>query len=779
MSTSSVRQRSGRRGHTSCDFCRTRKLRCDRPLPCTSCKTRGKICHFEGILATPAAPSAHRGRNTSASATPTPVSASAPFRQTSTPGFTPNPLLPVAPTLSPPQDELLAEIQAFRQLAQRLEKRIQEHATNANHDSGPIRLSPSASSTSEGQLVSPASLGRLGDVVAHLERVSMSQSSPDPIYRHDLVFNIDRIRAIPQAPTYTTQLGKPTPCVWLPLQTEANVLVNSYIRDLSYIQHVLHPPSLPATIDDTYRQVGGQAPVQSGHLILLFSIIACATHIWGPQEDDDNEHSLFVSSAQANAQTPLWIKSAYAVLNAAQDNVTPTLETIQGIIILSFVLSNLEGVSIRYRSLISTGLLLARELGLHRIDSASNAHVANALRVEMSRRVWWYLVATDWYSFTCSSGEAHFGILIVFSRLLAARYGGPCEGVYQTHPRHMTVNRPLNINDIDIGPNGISAESPATEPTDMSYFLERLRLAEISRSIVDHSLMSATSLGRPNYYTQVMAMDFELDQLIKNMPTFFQLTNYEHVSDPSRARSIFTQAYMLNSLMHTQRCKLHITYLTSESKDNPAYAASRDICLRSAQQITRIETQLLRSRQPFVRVRLRLTAILYSIFMASIILLMDVCVHRPASLQRELFNGDVAEALKILKDARSHSLAAAKLFESLMQIVAKHCAQHPQLPMTQTPSVSSPLVGLSHGTSASSLIFNSMHSPFRHDSLSLSGNTANFNPSSVCDDLQRGNTCEPAVVANALPTQGMEDVVNMDNIDWGDFFSDMLSSSLL
>ncbi|KAJ4347482.1 hypothetical protein N0V95_005403 [Ascochyta clinopodiicola] len=351
----------------------------------------------------------------------------------------------------------------------------------------------------------------------------------------------------------------------------------------------------------------------------------------------------------------------------------------------------------------------------------------------------------------------------------------------------MTVNRPLNINDIDIGPGGISAESPASEPTDMSYFLERLRLAEISRSIVDHSLMSATSLGRHSHYTQVMAMDFELDQLIRNMPPFFQLSNYEHVSDPSRASRIFIQAYMLNSLMHTQRCKLHIAYLTSETKDNPAYQTSRDICLRSAQQITRAESQLLRSRHPFVRVRLRLAAILYSIFMASIILLMDVCVHRPASLQRELSNGNVAEALNILKDARSHSLAAAKLFESLMQIVARHRSQHPQLPLTQTPaapafaSAAAPLAGLSHGPpSASSLIFNSMYSPSRHESSSSSGGqAANFNPGSVRDDAQMMSAAEAAGFANSLPTQGMEDVVGMDHFDWGDLFSDVLSSSLL
>lgn len=370
-------------------------------------------------------------------------------------------------------------------------------------------------------------------------------------------------------------------------------------------------------------------------------------------------------------------------------------------------------------------------------------------------------------------------------RLLAARYGGPNEGIYQIHPRHMTVNRPLNINDGDIGLNGI-AERPANEPTDMSYFLERLRLAEISRSIVDHSLMSATSLGRPSSHTQLMAMDFELDQMIKNMPPFFQLENYEHMSDPRKTSSIFIQAYMLNSLMHTQRCKLHITYLTSESRDNPAYAASRNICLRSAQQITRAETQLLRSRHPFVRVRLRLAAILYSIFMASIILLMDVCVHRPSSLQRELLNGDAAEALKILKDARDHSLAAAKLFESLMQIVERHRAQYSQLPVTQTPTVPSSsytgfaMAGPSHPPPASSIIFSSMHAspPPRQSSMGFLGDPAIQNYAGVRDDAERGNAYEAAALGTTMPTQNMDDMVGMENLEWGDLFSDVLSSSL-
>lgn len=84
------------------------------------------------------------------------------------------------------------------------------------------------------------------------------------------------------------------------------------------------------------------------------------------------------------------------VIKSGENGPPLALETIQGIIILAFAVSNTEGVSLRYRSLISTGLLLSRELGLHRIDHESNAATANTIRAEMGRRVWWYLVSTDW-----------------------------------------------------------------------------------------------------------------------------------------------------------------------------------------------------------------------------------------------------------------------------------------------------------------------------------------------------------------------------------------------
>jgi hypothetical protein len=352
---------------------------------------------------------------------------------------------------------------------------------------------------------------------------------------------------------------------------------------------------------------------------------------------------------------------------------------------------------------------------------------------------------------------------------MAARYGGPSEGVYQTHPLHMMVNKPRNIDDAELVEGESDFEEPTTQSTSMSYFLQRLRLAEICRSIVDHNLISTTGLGRPNYYTHIMAMDFELNQFISQMPQFFQLDSYEPFSNLSRANSVYIQAYMLNSHIHTQRCKLHLAYLTSGPSDNPAHAASRHTCLQSARHIIRAEQQLLGSGHSFVRIRLRLAAILYSVFMASIVLLMDACVNRPHSVQDEGLDGDAAEALAILDDIRGHSLAAAKLLESLLQIVARYRAQQQKVSEKRCTSPQD-----TRCNSASVYSGNTSSGCVHHE----------HEPSLIVESAASTNR---SVSYGAFTSQtshdddflmdGQQDAMYPDHLEWNDLFSDLASAS--
>ncbi|KAE8383478.1 hypothetical protein BDV26DRAFT_251807 [Aspergillus bertholletiae] len=746
--------RSHRKGQYSCEFCRARKLRCDRPLPCTNCVSRGKTCHF--------GPSAGQQ---STRAPRTGISSAVRLQQQQQVVSHPTPPPPQlsSPHPSGPDEGLLVEIQALRKLAQDLESRVVRSTGRQPDNNGgdcpllPAHTSPESSGVEIGA-ASPSSLGQVSQVVAHLEHVSMVQNPQEPIYGGDLVFKAEHIRTIPRVPSYTVQLGKLTRCVWLPLHEEARVLLDKFITNVSYIHHVVHHPSLPATIDTIYRHISDQEPVKPGHLVLLLSIVTSATHAWTSHDDAEGEGTLFSSPAEANAQTSLWIKATYDVLNTGQNCPALSLETIQGIIILSFIICNLEGVSRRYRSLISTGLLLSRELGLHRIDHEPNAASRDIIEAEMGRRVWWYLIATDW--------------------LLAARYDGPGEGVYQANPRQMIVKKPHNINDVDLLDAGLPLDSPISQPTEMSYFLQRLRLAEISRSIVDHNPMTATSAGGASHYAHVTAMDFELDQMIQDIPSFLHLDAYEGSCD-STMSGTFIQAYLLNSVIHTQRCKLHLTYLTSGPNNNPAYTSSRETCLKSARQLIRAEAQLERAQHPFVQIRLRLSAILHGVFMASIVLLMDACINGNGSVQDEIRYGEAAEALRILENARSQSLAAANLLESLTQILAKHRAQQ------QVARVSAPLqLGATSTTAIASttpsMSTASAHMYQRPDSLSLAA-TPNPVIESRTDSIS--NIPDQMPVMTAQPSysnqlaQSLEELVDIDGFQWDDLFSGMEASS--
>lgn len=209
------------------------------------------------------------------------------------------------------------------------------------------------------------------------------------------MLKIERIETIPHAPAYRAHRGKQVRVVSLPRLHETKALVDTFVNNINYIYHIVHHPSLPSFIDDFYSRITRSEPVNPGSTVLLLSIIASAALVWTPADCVDAEDQLFTSSAEATAQSPLWVKATLDVLNGGENGPPLALETIQGIIILSFLVCNLEGFSLRYRMLVSTGLLLGRELCLHRIDRESN-EAANTVEAEMGRRAWWYLVATDW-----------------------------------------------------------------------------------------------------------------------------------------------------------------------------------------------------------------------------------------------------------------------------------------------------------------------------------------------------------------------------------------------
>jgi hypothetical protein len=63
------------------------------------------------------------------------------------------------------------------------------------------------------------------------------------------IYRFEKTRLIPGAPDHTLD--------FLPHCFEAKIFVHEYIKQLSYIQHVVYQTSHLATIDTVYRQIHG------------------------------------------------------------------------------------------------------------------------------------------------------------------------------------------------------------------------------------------------------------------------------------------------------------------------------------------------------------------------------------------------------------------------------------------------------------------------------------------------------------------------------------------
>ncbi|KAE9374119.1 hypothetical protein N431DRAFT_503056 [Stipitochalara longipes BDJ] len=457
-------------------------------------------------------------------------------------------------------------------------------------------------------------IGSLDSDIDLLQSIYFDQDQSDKAPSSQLVFKICPIQHIMEAEPYINRnrfpsatTVDPVRCVWLPQYLEARILLEKFIQDIDHVHHIVHMPSLPSILDEVYGCLN-----QQGHL-------------------KPGNRGLFSTYTEANVQTPQWIKAFEDVLAICHRTTCLSIEGIQGISIVCFVLLNIEGFSRRCRFLFHLTLLLARELELHLLDHPSNLRLASSAQTEIGRRVWWHLVATDW--------------------LIPSKINGVAQGIYQCHPRHMVVKKPLNLNDEDLVEGTSRVEQPMSQPTTMSYALQRISLAQISRNML------------------VMDIDTELQVLINNTPPFFSMSTQELITtyqlDPSRAANIAHQGYIFYSLLYAQRCKLHFPHFSRGFMDS-TYAPSWDLCLQSARKV--IQTQLQLGNTGLIATRFKFLGFLTSVFVATIVVLMDLCHSKP-SPQKEKQRGEIADAIRLLEEAKNESETTAKFLDSLMHVL--------------------------------------------------------------------------------------------------------------
>jgi hypothetical protein len=199
---------------------------------------------------------------------------------------------------------------------------------------------------------------------------------------------------VPPSDPTSSSWSEPTKCIWLPHYPEATFLIEKYLKDLTHVHHVIHFPSIRQVVEDLYHQLASAnqnvANLDPEKVALVLAMLTSAIH----SQD----------LPTANSQAIIFTTSTLSVLAHCKSTGPGSLEEIQAMIILSFVVSHLEGLSRRFWSLHAEAIVTARSLGLHLIDDEHHQLLKSvpprdSIRAEMGRRVWWYLVATDWSAF--------------------------------------------------------------------------------------------------------------------------------------------------------------------------------------------------------------------------------------------------------------------------------------------------------------------------------------------------------------------------------------------
>jgi hypothetical protein len=257
---------------------------------------------------------------------------------------------------------------------------------------------------------------------------------------------------------------------------------------------------------------------------------------------------------------------------------------------------------------------------------------------------------------------------------------GPQEWTYSIQPQHMVVNEPLNVEDEDI--DHTQTGLPLSSPTKMSYSLCRLKVAVVCRRIVDEtSFYHLHSQEVP--YDKIIALDRELHNICAEIPTYFrfdQASRREYSTLYRDRPALAWQRALIHQGYQSRFCRLHRHYFVRGAKD-PRYSYSHVVSLQSARKV--LETKrIMDEEEPIFKPHSSVIwSVMHHVFMAAVILLIDVCFNWDDILA-EKRKEEVLDACRMLSRAQQSSSIAREGINELMGILRKHW-KHEKRPVSR------------------------------------------------------------------------------------------------
>ncbi|KAK1994388.1 hypothetical protein LX36DRAFT_660616 [Colletotrichum falcatum] len=296
---------------------------------------------------------------------------------------------------------------------------------------------------------------------------------------------------------------------------------------------------------------------------ILFSIISIATIIVrgkGTAETLGLTRDLKEPSAYSGRAVQCLVKGNYLASKkySVEATILIAYTRVIGSKDMDPILSNLFGVATR----------LAQRRGYH-LDPKHLSTPISPFEAEMRRRAWFYCEA--------------------FDLLLSFQQGIPAI----VHESDSDAQGPGNHPDEDFDEDTVMMPPPRppTEPTPMLYFCWKSKLCRILRKVIRHALSPAQPA-----YAETCALNDALDAWHAELPAVMRVR-------PIRMTGFTEQNYtvmhrlMLELLYLKALCVLHRVYLT-RNKADPRFALSRETCRAAALRMLNLHAEFDREASP-------------------------------------------------------------------------------------------------------------------------------------------------------------------------------------
>ena len=243
--------------------------------------------------------------------------------------------------------------------------------------------------------------------------------------------------------------------------------------------------------------------------------------------------------------------------------------------------------------------------------------------------------------------------------------------MYFIHPNHINVRLPKDCTDDNVVLSEENEPVTGPQPTGMTFFLERLRLAHLCREMADIVPLETSELMQVPY-EQIISLDKKLQGFVSSLPFFFKLdAESRRKSKPLETMypRILISRYCITTETHSRRCKLHQRFLLRQSVD-PRYAYSRRACLESARAVIQGYEDLREHGSQSTVPELMGMAVHFT-HLALLIMVMDLCFNRDEVDEAEV-KAEVKAALQMFGDARNTSPLLGRFLSSLSDLLLQH-----------------------------------------------------------------------------------------------------------